>query len=57
MAWVGVVAFSFAVHGCGGDESHVPPVDVIDLENIEDLRTRFVNDAGSQRIVLLLSPT
>ena len=52
-----VVACSLAMPGCGGEESHAPRVSLTDLRSVADLRILFVNDAGSQRVVLLLSPT
>ena len=35
----------------------VPGVVLTDLRSIEDLRTRFRQDQGSPRLILLLSPT
>jgi hypothetical protein len=56
--WIIVVACSLAAVGCGGGGTmDAPPVSLTDIHSIEDLRFRFVNDAGSQRVILLLSPT
>ena len=35
----------------------VPGVTLTDIHSIEDLRARFDQDAGTPRLVLLLSPT
>ena len=48
--------------GCGGDsESEVAapsePSRLMDIDGIDDLRSRFNADAGSPRLVLLLAPT
>jgi sialic acid synthase SpsE len=34
-----------------------PPDYLINLQSVEDLRSRFNADAGSPRLILLLSPT
>ena len=53
-----VMACTLVMPGCGGEErSYAPTVSLAELQGIEDLRIRFVNDAGSQRVILLLSPT
>ena len=44
--------------GCVRDRSPSRvPATLTDIENIDDLRFRFVADAGTPRVILLLSPT
>ena len=42
--------------GCGSSLPE-PPDYLINLQSVEDLRSRFNADAGSPRLILLLSPT
>ena len=51
-----VALATLALIGCISSPPE-PPDYLINLESVEDLRSRFNADAGSPRLILLLSPT
>lgn len=55
---VGLVALvQFFLGPLLGYSCDVPAKPMADMRSMDDLRTRFNDDAGSPRLVLLLSPT
>ena len=63
-----LVAAALAIAGCGGggstdgatpatSSSERDGVRLTDLTSVEQLRTRFNDDRGTPRLILLLSPT
>ena len=67
LALVVLLAAVLAVAGCGSssDETRTPTtrsstqdgVQLADLTSVEQLRTRFNDERGAPRLILLLSPT
>jgi hypothetical protein len=55
---VGAVALvQFFLGPIGGYRCNEPAKTLADMRSMDDLRARFNDDAGSPRLVLLLSPT
>ena len=56
---LGIVALGFLLVNFIANNSipNVPGVTLTDMHSIEDLRTRFNQDHGTPRLILLLSPT
>lgn len=53
-----LASLMLALASCGsGSAGSAPNATLADLEKIDDLSTRFDADAGSVRLVLLMSPT
>ncbi len=52
-----VVLVQFLLGPIGGHRCDEPAKALTDMNSMDDLRARFNEDAGSPRLVLLLSPT
>jgi hypothetical protein len=59
-AAVAVGVLLFALAGCGGSDpgpQSASAGEIVELTGVDELRSAFVADDGTHRLVLLLSPT
>jgi hypothetical protein len=54
---IALVVVAAIIAGAIGSRKPDPNVALMDLHEIEELRTRFNQDKGTPRLLLLLSPT